>query len=417
MGPRLKRWLAFLAILLLLGFAGTTCISRALKDDPPPEDDDLWFVRAEVPDAENGFRFVSQFAAQEEPQVETTGEEDDAAAERQDRILRLRDGEVDEKTWDLKLAVEILEKEKSRLETFDKCVASPRFQVPELTIINADDGYPMECRETAELASLRAWSLFKQGKEKEALDAALALVRFGHQLEGCQGRISYYLGGAAIKMVGFDRIRGMLPAIALKPDALGGYIAELGKYYQSKEALVDALKLEYSLHADWIDEMALGTPQTLQFVEVSPLLIKAGWSLKPNKTKLLQAEYYRLWIRNAERSYSAMDFGLSGSGGAAFFSQNCLGNRLLLRQRQELPGDFSEICSEKASLAATQLLIALKCYRIKNGKLPASLNDLVPEYFSAVPKDPFDGGEMKYSAEEKTISTAGPGNITFKIEP
>src|SRR3989442_15247253 len=97
MAIRLKRWIACVAILAVLGTVAGTYIFHALKDDPPPQDDDLMFVRTKVPAAENGFRFVSQFAAKEGSEVQFTGKEDDEEDDRKHKILCLMGGEGDEK--------------------------------------------------------------------------------------------------------------------------------------------------------------------------------------------------------------------------------------------------------------------------------------------------------------------------------
>ena len=45
-------------------------------------------------------------------------------------------------------------------------------------------------------------------------------------------------------------------------------------------------------------------------------------------------------------------------------------------------------------IAATAL--AIECFRHDQGQLPGDLTELVPQYFKAVPTDPFDGGPLRY---------------------
>ena len=40
--------------------------------------------------------------------------------------------------------------------------------------------------------------------------------------------------------------------------------------------------------------------------------------------------------------------------------------------------------------------IALKRYQLRHGALPSDLNALVPEFLSAVPRDPVDGKPLRY---------------------
>ena len=58
-------------------------------------------------------------------------------------------------------------------------------------------------------------------------------------------------------------------------------------------------------------------------------------------------------------------------------------------------------------ITATQILIAIKCYKEKYGKLPEKLEELVPEYFDEVPVDPYDGKPMRYDPVKKIIYSVG----------
>jgi hypothetical protein len=49
-----------------------------------------------------------------------------------------------------------------------------------------------------------------------------------------------------------------------------------------------------------------------------------------------------------------------------------------------------------AGLYAARTGLAVERYRLAAGKLPETLSDLVPTYFKTVPKDPYDGNEIRY---------------------
>jgi hypothetical protein len=51
-------------------------------------------------------------------------------------------------------------------------------------------------------------------------------------------------------------------------------------------------------------------------------------------------------------------------------------------------------CFTIIRLATTAL--AVERFRLANGKLPENLNELVPQFLSAVPADPFDGKPLRY---------------------
>ena len=55
-----------------------------------------------------------------------------------------------------------------------------------------------------------------------------------------------------------------------------------------------------------------------------------------------------------------------------------------------------------------RVIVALRLYERKYGKIPASLDALVPEFLSSVPMDPFnDGHYIMYDCEKKMIGTTG----------
>jgi len=53
-----------------------------------------------------------------------------------------------------------------------------------------------------------------------------------------------------------------------------------------------------------------------------------------------------------------------------------------------------------AEALAAQTALAVQRYRLAEGHLPESLEDLVPAYMEAVPKDPFDGRRLRYFSRE-----------------
>ena len=53
-----------------------------------------------------------------------------------------------------------------------------------------------------------------------------------------------------------------------------------------------------------------------------------------------------------------------------------------------------------AKLRTARVALVIERYRLAAGKLPESLSELVPSYLESVPKDPFDGNEIRYKKLE-----------------
>ncbi len=58
----------------------------------------------------------------------------------------------------------------------------------------------------------------------------------------------------------------------------------------------------------------------------------------------------------------------------------------------------------------TRVFLALRCYHLEHGRMPASLDDLAPEYLEEVPVDPFAEQPFVYEpqADPPCILSVGP---------
>ena len=67
-----------------------------------------------------------------------------------------------------------------------------------------------------------------------------------------------------------------------------------------------------------------------------------------------------------------------------------------------LPRAFVKDADAKALLRSTSIALAVERHGLANGgRLPETLNDLVPDFMSAVPQDPFDGQPLRFKRLDK----------------
>ena len=64
-------------------------------------------------------------------------------------------------------------------------------------------------------------------------------------------------------------------------------------------------------------------------------------------------------------------------------------------------------------ISATQALIALRRYETERGTLPEKLSELVPIYLPKVPRDHYDGREIRYSREFRAIWSVGRNTLSI----
>ncbi len=140
--------------------------------------------------------------------------------------------------------------------------------------------------------------------------------------------------------------------------------------------------------------------------------IKDNYYFQPNKTKLLFAEYARANIKSANQScgeIKATEVKLLAPTNPAklYTEENAIGKILHDVIAVSLTGVSTKKCREDLLVGATQAMIAIKAFENDTNNFPSSLNELVPNYLSSVPHDPFDGKSLKYSAAKKIIYSVG----------
>lgn len=383
-------------------------LDEAIRLDPdelPPQDDDLQISRVDIPEKENGFYYFNQSIGK------TYLPEDD------EEYLVIMDILMGEE-WDAELVDELMERNQESFSYFDEVFRYPNFQVPERT--EFDPHLPVgPSIGIAQLESIRALCLFKQGREEAAFNETIKIIKIGQMLEGGGGLIEY-LTGMVIKAIGLGRLQDMLPDTMLPPELLITYVDEIGELGANEEGLANAFKLEYLFLYKAFDEMS--TVEEYVWDELEPLegldpeeiTLIVGYLFKPNKTKRIFAETFRGMIDDipkpcGEKQYLEPPLLVldSSSNLKVVLSDNWIGEFLHDMVMISISGVLPRKCHEDFDVAGTQLLLAIKCYKANEGKIPQSLDELVPQYISEVPDDPFDGNPIRYSAEEKIIYSVG----------
>ncbi len=235
-------------------------------------------------------------------------------------------------------------------------------------------------------------------------------------IEKGKGLLIHWLIGRRIKDLGLERFRELLAKATLKPKILKKYIETLAVFDASEEGLVNSFKAEYVLATETIDDTAAGKikfkgTDTRALLELMADLtdLPVTYYFDAKKTKKRYINIIRTYIANAKVHYSEI-------------TPN---EKLEMPERPKKlkPNPFGEIvlallipsgqmavemkCGDKINIGATQLLIALKCYKIDNGDLPDSLDELVPQYIDKIPIDDFDGKPLRYSKQKKIIYSVG----------
>lgn len=394
---RRKRRLLITAIVLL-PLVVVFCL-WAFVDSAPPDDADLRIGYDPIPDDQNAFTYFNQAA--EQLQWPTGFNPLPDLSE-----LLKDDG------WDAQRALSVLAPNRGIFNLVEQGLACPSFQVPEITGPETPLPYLEPWRNIARLGVARARLLFERGREAEAFEQALQVIRFGARVQEGRGAYMNFCLGQNFKHWGLGEIRGMLGSTTLPPSALAPYIDSPAGYGINEEALADAFRVDYMTNCVGVDGMARGRYTLSDFYGLWAHPSDRFMFLKPNKTKRMLAHGYRRLIASISEPWCTSDtieyrdYFERKNLIAAYTSGN--GKGLLLYNIMMLPPRVQQFkCLENCSAGATRILIALKCYKAEHGELPETLDELVPQYFESIPLDDFDGKPMKYSREKRVVYAVG----------
>jgi hypothetical protein len=318
--------------------------------------------------------------------------------------------------WDDSLAADVLKKNQTCLDLFDESLKQPFLLVPELKTFDDDSSYLDGWRTISLVESIQAISLFRAKKEKEAFDTALKIIQFGQRVENSGGPTLYYLVGSSIKTRGLLRIQQMTADTTLSETDLIQLIRELENFKPNQEGFVNALKVEYQTQAKFCDDFATGKipMQTNSAFVRSLISISIMPLFNATKTKTEYAQSARVVRDNFSKPFGKIPWldlpvvEIDISVWHRVISGNAIGDVLFGMSESVFKGVSSRKSREDVNVMATQLLLALKIYKMRHDKLPDSLSELTPDFFSQIPIDDFDGKPFRYLPEKKIIFSVGP---------
>lgn len=363
-------------------------------------DSDLIPVRVEVPIESNAFWTLAK-ATNELYWPESLG--------------RKLNDLSDNTNWDDALAAEVLKKNRHCLDLFDEAIRQPFLLVTEPKSFVEDDSYLAGWRAFCRVETIQVFALFRARNEKEAFASAFKIVQFGQRVENSGGPMIHYLVGSAIKAIGLQCSRQMIPQTALQETDLLDLCRELNHFKANQEGLTNSLKVEYQIACRFLNNLAEGRDPTTGSTsnQVAPTF---GLSLvfNPTKTKMKFAQADRVLRDSISKPFSEVPWSdlpvaeTNVSIWQRLIRGNAVGDILFEMMEPSLKSIVSRKSQENVNVTATQLLLALKVYKLRHGKLPESLSELVPEFFPQIPIDDFDGKPFRYLPDKKLIYSVGP---------
>ncbi len=411
-----KVLLSILLIIILI-VAGLAVFSyklatRAGHDIPPIDDSDLTLQTTNVPDADNSYFDLIKI---DEKIIVPEN------ASSSSYISNMVSGKV---PWDEKLVQEIESENKEAFIYFDSAANKLKYQdvnFAEVDKVGPETPLPKmnPWRYLSSFSAVKAVSLARQGKDVPALDEAFKSIRVGQQLTNSQSVLIEYLVGNAMKHTGLSAVQQILSLSSLRKVNLKKYIDELDQYQKNEDGLVNAWKFEYRIQSNTIDRATSNDSEFLKAVAEETKIdkeklaskLRNSFYFEANKTKLLLADGTREKLKSSTGNCVVLESSDEKPTNIDFIEilneENSIGNIVYRIVHSNLNGVILKKCQETVMVRATQTLLGIKAYKNDTSKYPNSLDELVPKYLSAVPKDPFDGNNIKYLPEKKIIYSVG----------
>jgi hypothetical protein len=423
---RRRKILVFVAAPLVLLLA--TFIYLSL-DESPPDLGPLALKRLEIPDAENAdtyFRMAGEAIYwPQHLQSAGSGEAGEGAEAAEDREYLVEDMALGV-AWDAAAAADVLRRNKDVLALIDRGLACRKWQRP---LPSLDSPVQLYYLHLARLMCLRAESLAHEGKPDEAIVEAVRTAEFGHKHHGGKGTVADFLVGTTSKQLGAMKVRGLLSKDGLAADRLRPLVDRLAAVTDEGPALADTFRGEYA----WV-AVSLADPQAaLAYYggktagpganpldnigkAADSIAWRLGYFYKPNRTARQFVAFYVGRLEEAGKPFAQVNLppappptDWSSSTPLRFLVPNSYGRLMFsfTTPAVAISGVHKVKSRSQTETAATQALIALKGFKLKTGRLPQKLDELVPEFLSAVPRDDFDGKPIRYSAEKKIVYSVG----------
>ena len=430
-----KTLLVLAGIAAILGTVVFSALVILLQDEPPPPDDSdlVPSARPEVPADRNAWTYYAQ--ALEKVKLPKKGEdadwppappapaatggkpaEDAAKTEPGDPPPDIRDRWIaieDTTSWEQPLVDEVLKRNAEALALWEKGLAAPECLVPEAVPPMGTVPWLSNSLEMARLSAVRVRNFARQDNDEAAMDEAVRIVRFGHHLEGGKGLIVTYLVGTAVKQMGLSEVIELVPAGRVPPGRLRQVAAELARYQADPRSLADALRAEYGFGRIVVEKVASREFDAGAVLGFRPSRADSLRMLffKPNRTRRLMAEAFREMVRAAPMHRSEMPdldrFPAAAMDETRFFNGNYVGGQVCRAYVGNMMGMTDLKCTTNVQVAAARVLLAMKAFKLEKGRLPATLDELVPGYLDAVPLDDFDGKPLRYNPAKKVIYSVG----------
>lgn len=310
-------------------------------------------------------------------------------------------------------------KEAEALKAFDKLMASnsSEWRWPDIEQnlkITADHSYISKSLMLATVKDMEVRALTHEGKHQEAVRQSLRVARCGSAMLHSEGELIHWLIAAKIWRSGEAALESALSGTGVTPELL----RDAQEGLTGLELRTSDLGFAYRAEVVGFRHTILN----LQSLGISPSQIGLrNWEsvlLKPHRTinayqnalkPTIRALDQVNWamIRESSTKLRALVFEWDEPAKGFQLSANTYGTKLLSVSLGMSEPSATKALATTALHRQTVIMLALRRFELEKGKLPAALDELIPQYLASVPKDPFDDAPMRWNATKQITYSVG----------
>jgi hypothetical protein len=380
-------------LALLLTVAVGLGVWLGSRDLPAPDVSDLEVEPTALPAASNAYVHMLQAC---EALLLAPADRDYLA-----RSAKLRD-------WDLVHSAEILTSNEVALAGMDAALDLPDYAEP--LMLHRRDDVPQVAawRDMAQLKSLHIQAMFWDRDYVSALQEAMRVARFGDRAQAGCGSLVGYLVAGSVRLQGVWMAQvAALSAPDLSIEQAQKLIAEMAELMPSRDAAARALRIDAMVQHRMLDELANEAGSAV--ASQGPLLSR--YAFHPHRTQLALADSVRSRLPAlgdpAADAFSSPPAAAKGT----LLKPNGVGRNLLALLAPSYDSCAQRLLADRACVGAAQVAVAFRAFSLAEQRAPVTLEELVPRYLPAVPRDPFDGAPLRYDPERRLVYSIGTNRI------
>ena len=314
-----------------------------------------------------------------------------------------------QKSWDTNEILQMLQAQAPNLAVYDEALGFAHLQVPETISFGKMAAFQHTLQRLASLKLVRAKFEFLNGNEGNAYKQIIMNLEFSKKILRSGSGTPGFISSFTINRYSHQLLREISNR-STNSELIHSVISKLQSPDNNSELLENLTKEDFGWQSKFLFEIDEGNWP----ISWGPALLAldnritriAGFD--PDETRELLAEKNRDILEQRGKPFSEVSAlpAPSSSSGFNVLSGNPLGRKLagyFADGRSTLVLEFRK----SIDLEATRLVLALRCYQLKHGDLPAKEDELVPEFISEIPLDEFDRKPMRYSKEKRVVYSVG----------